>query len=91
MEVKFEDLGEIDLVVDTIYKGGKNGNTGDDPLSKIFPKLGNMSGFRKIKRKLIVWINSGELSMESEVSVFLCEVYDKKIRGILFSYGGRRN
>ena len=28
--------------------------------------------------------------MESEVSVFLCEVYDKKIRGILFSYGGRR-
>ena len=25
--------------------------------------------------------------MESEVSVFLCEVYDKKIRGILFSYG----
>ena len=29
--------------------------------------------------------------MESEVSVFLCEVYDKKIRGILFSYGGRRN
>ena len=26
--------------------------------------------------------------MESEVSVFLCEVYDKKIRGILFSYGG---
>ena len=29
--------------------------------------------------------------MESEVSVFLCEVYDKKIRGILFSYGGTRN
>ena len=50
-----------------------------------------ISEFRKIKRKLIVWINSGELSMESEVSVFLCEVYDKKIRGILFSYGGRRN
>ncbi len=29
--------------------------------------------------------------MASELSVFLCEVYDKKIRGILFSYGGRRN
>ena len=29
--------------------------------------------------------------MESEVSVFLCEVYDKKIRGILFSYGVRKN
>lgn len=51
MEVRFEDLGEMDLIIDTIYKGGKKGNTSDDPLSKIFPKLGNMSGFRKVKRK----------------------------------------
>lgn len=51
MEIKFEDLGKTDLIVDAIYKGGKNGNIGDDPLSKIFPKLGNMSGFRKAKRK----------------------------------------
>ena len=51
MEVKFENLGGIDLVIDTIYKGGKNGNVKDDPLNKLFPKLGNMSGFRKVKRK----------------------------------------
>ncbi len=50
MEVKFENLKNTDLVIDCIYKGGKTGNTGDDPLSKLFPKLGNMSGFRKAKR-----------------------------------------
>ena len=36
MEVKFEDLGKMDLIVDTIYKGGKNGNTGDDHYLKFF-------------------------------------------------------
>ena len=50
MIVEFENLKGSDLVVDAIYKGGKKGNTGDDPISKLFPKLGNMSGFRKVKR-----------------------------------------
>ena len=50
MIVNFENLKGSDLVVDAIYKGGKSGHTGDDPLSKLFPKLGNMSGFRKVKR-----------------------------------------
>lgn len=51
MEIKFEDLEHADLIIDAIYKGGTSGNVGDDPLSKLFPKLGNMSGFRKVKRK----------------------------------------
>lgn len=50
MEYEFKDLKNADLVVDAIYKGGTKGNTGDDPISKLFPKLGNMSGFRKAKR-----------------------------------------
>ena len=50
MEFKFGDLNNAPLVVDAIYKGGKAGNTSDDPISKLFPKLGNMSGFRKAKR-----------------------------------------
>ncbi len=50
MIVNFENLKGSDLVVDAIYKGGKSGHTGDDPLSELFPKLGNMSGFRKVKR-----------------------------------------
>src|SRR5690606_21992447 len=50
MIVDFENLKKSDLIIDTIYKGGKRGNTSDDPLSKLFPKLGNMSGFRKKNR-----------------------------------------
>ncbi len=51
MIFEFDKLRGSDLIIDAIYKGGKSGNTGDDPLSKLFPKLGNMSGFRKVKRR----------------------------------------
>lgn len=51
MSVKFENLRGQNLIVDEIYEGGKAGNTGDDPISKLFPRLGNMSGFRKVKRE----------------------------------------
>lgn len=51
MEFEFEELSSAKLVVDAIYRGGRKGNTGDDPISKLFPKLGNMSGFRKVSRK----------------------------------------
>lgn len=51
MSVAFENLKGHNLVVDEIYEGGKAGNAGDDPISKLFPKLGNMSGFRKVSRK----------------------------------------
>lgn len=50
MEFEFEELCSAKLIVDAIYKGGRKGNTGDDPISKLFPKLGNMSGFRKVSR-----------------------------------------
>ena len=42
MEYKFDELKNAPLIVDAIYKGGKKGNSGDDPISKLFPKLGNM-------------------------------------------------
>ena len=51
MSVKFENLKGQNLIVDEVYEGGKAGNTGDDPISKLFPRLGNMSGFRKVKRE----------------------------------------
>lgn len=51
MEVKYEELTNVDLVIDCIYKGGKNGNAGDDPLHLLFPKCGAMSGFRKVSRE----------------------------------------
>lgn len=51
MIIEFDKLKGTDLIIDAVYKGGTSGHTGDDPLSKIFPKLGNMSGFRKVKRQ----------------------------------------
>ena len=43
--VDFGELRATDLVLDRIYKGGKAGNRGDDPISKIVP-VGNAGGFR---------------------------------------------
>lgn len=51
MSIKFSELKNAELIIDEIYEGGNFGNSGDDPISKLFPKLGNMSGFRKKKRE----------------------------------------
>ena len=51
MEYKFDELKNAELVIDAIYKGGKSGTTADDPISKLFPRVGNMSGFRKKTRE----------------------------------------
>ena len=42
---QFGDRVALDLQVDTIFKGGKKGNAGDDPISKIL-KVGVQAGFR---------------------------------------------
>lgn len=47
--VEFNDLKDSDLYIDCVYKGGKNNNVGDDPLSKLLG-TGNSGGFRKRKR-----------------------------------------
>lgn len=44
--VAFAGLGTADLVVDALYAGGSNGNTGDDPMSRLVPGIGNQGGFR---------------------------------------------
>ncbi|MFN8552540.1 MAG: restriction endonuclease [Candidatus Obscuribacterales bacterium] len=43
--VPFDGLGQTDLVVDALYKGGNRGNAGDDPISKLLG-CGNQGGFR---------------------------------------------
>jgi hypothetical protein len=43
---KFEELSDAPLIIDAVYEGGKMGNAGDDPLSKIFQGIGNQGGFR---------------------------------------------
>lgn len=41
----YSEIHKADLIVDAIYEGGRNGNAGDDPISKIF-HVGNQGGFR---------------------------------------------
>jgi hypothetical protein len=44
---QFDQLKSADLFVDALYKGGTNGNAGDDPISKLVG-CGNQGGFRFI-------------------------------------------
>lgn len=48
-EFQFEALAQAELVVDALYRGGRSGNAGDDPLSKLLA-VGNQGGFRKCGR-----------------------------------------
>ncbi len=49
--VPFDQLSSADLVVDTIYKGGKVSGKGSEVLSKLLPNCSNSGGFRKVMRK----------------------------------------
>lgn len=51
MKISFDNLEGADLIIDCIYEGGNQGNTSADPLSKLFPKCGNLGGFRKVNRE----------------------------------------
>lgn len=63
--VEFGDLPHADLVVDRMYRGGRAGNTGDDPINRLVP-VGNQGGFRfrgsVLQRtvRLVVLYTSGE-------------------------------
>ena len=51
MKVQFEKLSSADLIVDTIYEGGKISGKGSEVLSKLMPGCSNSGGFRKVMRK----------------------------------------
>jgi len=51
MIVPFENIKTADLVVDTIYEGGKQSGKASEVLSKLLPGCSNSGGFRKIMRK----------------------------------------
>jgi hypothetical protein len=59
----YNQLAECDLLVDAIYEGGNQGNTGDDPITKILP-VGNQGGLRFAgtldNLKYVVLYSSGE-------------------------------
>lgn len=43
--IEFDSLGSADLIVDAIYEG-KDSQLASDPISKLLPGCGNISGFR---------------------------------------------
>jgi hypothetical protein len=43
--ISFDELATADLNVDAIYRGGRRGNAGDDPLPKLLP-VDSQGGFR---------------------------------------------
>ena len=49
--IPFEELSQADLVVDTVYKGGKISGKASEVLSKLMPGCSNSGGFRKVIRK----------------------------------------
>jgi hypothetical protein len=63
--VTFDQLGECDLLLDRVYKGGAAGNAADDPLSRLLPGVGNQGGFRAMGKaardavRLVVLYTSG--------------------------------
>ena len=51
MKVPFTNLKTADLIVDTIYEGGKVSGKASEVLSKLLPGCSNSGGFRKVMRK----------------------------------------
>lgn len=64
--VGFDQLASADLVLDRVYRGGRQGGTGDDPLNKLLCGVGNQGGFRSVGSptknsvKLAVLYTTGE-------------------------------
>jgi len=62
--VSFDNLADADLIIDAVYEGGAAGHSGDDPISKLLPGVGNMGGFRVAgrgeRKSLVVLYTSGE-------------------------------
>ena len=50
MDIPFEELSTADLIVDSVYKGGKGTSFAAEPIHHIFPKCGVNGGFRKVNR-----------------------------------------
>lgn len=90
MSIPFEQLQSADLVVDTVYEGGKISGKGSEVLSKLMPGCSNSGGFRKIMRKdgsgmpayVVLYTSMSELAWPD---------YLDEETGIFRYYGDNRN
>ena len=62
--VSHDELPNADLIIDAVYEGGRAGNAGDDPISKLLKGSGNQGGFRVAGRgddkNFVVLYTSGQ-------------------------------
>ena len=62
MSHSFDTLAEADLLIDSVYEGGRRGDISDDPLARLLP-VGNQGGFRyagpKRAPRLVVLYTTG--------------------------------
>lgn len=90
MEIAFDSLQSSDLIVDTVYKGGKVSGKGAEVLSKLMPGCSNSGGFRKVMRKdgsglpayVVLYTSMSELAWPD---------YLDEETGIFRYYGDNRN
>ncbi len=90
MDIAFENLQSADLVVDTVYKGGKVSGKASEVLSKLMPGCSNSGGFRKVMRKdgsglpayVVLYTSMSELAWPD---------YLDEETGIFRYYGDNRN
>ncbi len=68
-EFEFDDLKEAPLIIDAIYRGGIEGNAGDDPISKLLEGVGNSGGFR-IARKTKINENMNDAEKSAYVVLY---------------------
>ena len=82
MIVEFTELESADLVVDTLYKGGKASGKASEVISKLMPCCGNSGGFRKVMRRdnsglpayIVLYTSMSELEwpdyLDAETGIF---------------------
>lgn len=79
MIIKFEGLNTSNLIPKAIYKGGTNGNAGDEPLIKLFKMegfkkgIGASGGFRKTSKE-----SNGKVKQGTIAFVVLVDTGKKK-------------
>ena len=84
--VAFKDLSNCDLEIDCIYEGDVSLKVAGDPIHKLLPGLGNVSGIRYISLKRV----SGFCALVSSGSEMEWPDNLDQINGLLTYYGDNR-
>lgn len=86
MAVWKDKLKKTDLVIDSVYEGGRNGNVGDDPLPPLLG-LSNSAGFRYLGKLRAPRL----LALVSSFNHRDWPDHLDRTRGVLTYYGDNRN